>query len=415
MGRAMPGSLLSDQQWLQAVERSQPRLAALLRRSPEEQKRAGYFHTLQEILQQPATWVDTAERLMAASGELADLLPSVQCVVLTGSGSSEYVGDCVYAALQQELGVVSEVIGGGALLAHGADILPPLRPALVVSLGRSGDSPESVAAVSRLLQTDSKVQHLVLTCNREGGLAREFRDHPNVHVVTLDDATHDRSLVMTSSFTNLALAARSLGMVNQPARYRATCRALGEIASRLLRDYLPSMAGVVSRKFGRVVFLGSGPRLGAAREASLKILEMTAGAVPTLCETYLSFRHGPMSFVQDDTAIVCFLSCDTTLRSYECDLLRELDQKGLGKLKVIVGERIPEDVIRKGDLAIECAGLCRLDDNDTPVVHVVVGQVLAFFRCLEEGLHPDAPSNDGVINRVVPGFRLHFVAGSDGN
>lgn len=411
----MPGSLLSDQRWLQAVAQSQPRVAELLLRSPEEQKKAGYFHTLHEILQQPTTWADTAERLVGASGELARLLASVQCVVLTGSGSSEYVGDCVRAPLQQELGVVVEVIGGGVLLAHGTDALPPLRPALVVSLGRSGDSPESVAAVSWLLQTDPKIEHLVLTCNREGGLARELSSHPNVHVVTLNDATNDRSLVMTSSFTNLALAARSLGMPNQTERYRTICRSLGEITDRLLRDYLATIAEVASRGFGRVVFLGSGRRMGAAREAALKILEMTAGAVPTICETYLSFRHGPMSFVQDDTLIVSFLSCDPTLRSYECDLLRELDQKSLGKRKVIVGEDIPKDVIRENDVAIECPGLCRLNDNDTPVIHVVVGQVLAFFRCLEEGLHPDAPSKDGVINRVVPGFRLHFTAGSDGN
>jgi tagatose-6-phosphate ketose/aldose isomerase len=411
----MPGSLLSDQRWLQSVARSQPRLAELLGRSPEEQKQAGYFHTLHEILQQPTTWTATAERLIAASGELLRLLASVQCVVLTGSGSSEYVGDCVCAPLQQELGVVVEVIGGGTLLAHGKDMLPPLRPAIVVSLGRSGDSPESVAAVSGLLQTDPKIQHLVLTCNREGGLAREFSNHPNAHVVTLDDATNDRSLVMTSSFTNLALAARSLGMLKYTERYRRTCRGLSEIADRLLRDYLAPIAEVATRGFGRVVFLGSGPRLGAAREAALKILEMTSGAVPTICETYLSFRHGPMSFVQDNTVIVSFLSCDRTLRSYECDLLRELDQKGLGKLKIVVGEDIPRDVIREGDLAVECVGLGKLNDDDTPVIHVVVGQMLAFFRCLEEGLHPDAPSKDGVINRVVPGFRLHFTAGSDGN
>src|SRR5512146_1332364 len=247
MGKAMPGSLLSDQRWLQAVARSQPRLAELLGRSPDEQKKAGYLHTLHEILQQPTTWIDTSERLTAASADLARLLESVRCVVLTGSGSSEYVGDCVCVPLQQELGVVVEVIGGGALLANGVEILPPLRPAVVVSLGRSGDSPESVAAVSRLLQTEPKIQHLVLTCNRQGGLAREFSNHANVHVVTLADATNDRSLVMTSSFTNLALGARSLGMLKQTEQYRATCRGLGEIADRLLRSYLPAMADVGSR------------------------------------------------------------------------------------------------------------------------------------------------------------------------
>jgi fructoselysine-6-P-deglycase FrlB-like protein len=39
------------------------------------------------------------------------------------------------------------------------------------------------------------------------------------------------------------------------------------------------------RTFPRVVFLGSGSRYGAAREAALKMLEMTAGRVTTMSET----------------------------------------------------------------------------------------------------------------------------------
>ncbi len=415
MGKLMPGSLLSDQRWLDTLVHAQPRVGGLLTRSPEEQRQSGYFHTLQEILQQPATWIDTAERLGAATADLSYLLTSARCLVLTGSGSSEYVGDCVSVPLQQELGILVEVIGGGAMLAEGSNVFPPLRPGVVLSVGRSGDSPESVGVISRLLESDPDIRHLVITCNREGGLAREFRDNPDVRVITLDEATNDRSLVMTSSFTNLALAARALGMLGEAERFRRMAQNLSKVADCILRTYLGKIAEVATYEFDRVVFLGSGSRLGAARESALKMLEMTAGAVATLCETYLSFRHGPMSFVHEDTLLVCFLSSDEILRAYECDLLRELDQKNLGKFKVIVGENIPEDVIRDGDVRVECPGLSAIGDNNSAVVHVVVGQLLAFFRCLEEGLHPDTPSKDGVINRVVPGFRLHFAAGTDGN
>jgi len=38
---------------------------------------------------------------------------------------------------------------------------------------------------------------------------------------------------------------------------------------------------------------------------------------------------------------------------------------------------------------------------------VILGQLLAFFRCRREGLQPDSPSSDGVINRVVQEFKLH--------
>ena len=42
-----------------------------------------------------------------------------------------------------------------------------------------------------------------------------------MHVLVLDPRTNDRSLVMTSSFTNLALAARSLGLLTQPIFFMA--------------------------------------------------------------------------------------------------------------------------------------------------------------------------------------------------
>jgi tagatose-6-phosphate ketose/aldose isomerase len=54
--------------------------------------------------------------------------------------------------------------------------------------------------------------------------------------------------------------------------------------------------------------------------------------------------------------------------------------------------------------------LKQVGDNDAPIIHVIVGQLLAFFRCLKEGLRPDSPSEDGVINRVVRSFKLHVSA-----
>jgi len=41
------------------------------------------------------------------------------------------------------------------------------------------------------------------------------------------------------------------------------------------------------------------------------------------------------------------------------------------------------------------------------VLDVMVGQLLALFRCLQEGLRPDSPSEAGVIRRVVQSFTLH--------
>jgi tagatose-6-phosphate ketose/aldose isomerase len=410
----MLATLLADQSWLEQLAISQPRAAQILSRSPEQQHSAGYFHTLREICQQPATWVKTAEQMASSSAELLEWVRGIKTLVFTGSGSSEFAGDCVLPAVKRELKITCEVIGGGTLLTYGTGALPPGRPALVVSIARSGDSPESVGAVSRLMEQRGNIRHLVLTCNREGRLADVYREDDGVHVITLDDATNDRSLVMTSSFTNLVLAARALGMTDSPAEYKSTCNHLSSIAGGMIRTHIGSLATVAAAGFRRAVYLGSGCRLGAARESALKMLEMTAGSVATLCDSYLGFRHGPMSFTHQDTLVVCFLSSDPLLRAYESDLLQELNDKELGLMKVIIGENVPRELACRNDLVIDCPGLGAVGDHNSAVIHVVAGQLLAFFRCLEEGLRPDTPSEDGVINRVVQSFKLHVPENGDG-
>jgi tagatose-6-phosphate ketose/aldose isomerase len=407
-GVGMSTVSLPESEWLRALAQRQPKVAELLGQSPEEQQRLGYFCTLREILQQPSTWMQTCELMQRWSSALRASTKGIQSLVLTGSGSSEYAGDCVRLPLQNELGVVTQALGSGAILAHGSKSLPPGRPGLMISLARSGDSPESVGALTSILKTEPEIHHLVLTCNSAGRLATAFSGDVRVTVIALDRATNDQSLVMTSSFTNLVTAARFLGLLNRTYRYKEISEKASRIAEQTIEQYFETIAEVAKTPFKRAVFLGSGPSFGAAREAGLKMLEMTAGGVTTLCETYLGLRHGPMSYIHDDSLIVAFLSSDPIKRAYESDLLRELNHKRLGLLKVIVGEDIPSSLVRSRDVTLESAGLTQLGDESAPIIHVVVGQLLAFFRCLCEGLRPDSPSENGVISRVVQSFPLHI-------
>ncbi len=404
----MSPTSLVEPEWLRILSERQPIAAELLARSTEEQRRLGYFHTLREICQQPATWLRTCALMQGKAASLQSALAGIASLILTGSGSSEYAGDCVRLPLQSELGVLTQAIAGGALLAHGRRALPPQRPGLMVSIARSGDSPESAGTLALMLRTEPEIRHLVLTCNEAGSLARTYQNHRQAVVITLHEETNDEGLVMTSSFTNLVLAARFLGLTAQPDVYGSICEGLSQISSRLLQEHLGTLARIGKEPFKRALFLGSGSRHAAARESALKMLEMTAGRVATMSETHLGVRHGPMSYVHEDTLVVCFLSSDPTLRLYESDLLREFDQKELGLLKVIVGEDVPSDLVREGDVVIECEGSRRLGDENLPVIDVIVGQLLAFFRCMEEGLRPDSPSEDGVISRVVQTFALHL-------
>jgi len=396
-----------DSSWLHEITEAQMATANLLKEKPEEQERLGYFHTLREICSQPASWLVTGDQLAGANTLLTKCVADVSSIILTGSGSSLYAGECARLGLQKELSVTVTAAGGDSLLLHGLAAFPASRPCLVVSLARSGDSPESCGAVSFLKESDPALRHLVLTCNPRGRLATLYRDDPSVQVIALDERTNDRSLVMTNSFTNLVLAARSLGKVYDVDSFRVLYQTLSRIAQKLITTHFGTLADVANRNFNRSLFLGSGARYGAARESSLKMLELTSGRVPAICETYLGLRHGPLSYVDQDTLVVCFLSSNPTLRAYELDLIQELESKKLGLLKLIVGDHMPAQLAKPDNVLIDCPELAEVGDDNAPMIDVVCGQLLAFFRCLKEGLRPDSPSQNGAINRVVQPFQIH--------
>jgi tagatose-6-phosphate ketose/aldose isomerase len=211
--------------------------------------------------------------------------------------------------------------------------------------------------------------------------------------VVLDDRTADRSLVMTSSFTNMVLAGRLLASTRDAAGYRARVSTLARQAADLLLRQADALARIARSEYRTAVYLGSGNRYGAAREAALKMLEMTDGEVPTFAESFLGLRHGPMCALRETSLLVGFLSAREPHRSYERDLLNELEDKDVLPRTLLVG---PE-----GDVDFDPG------DDDAPLLDVVVGQLLGLFRSLALGLRPDAPSAKGVISRVVRPFEIH--------
>ena len=399
-----PNSSTNLELWLETLA-AVPELGRLLAPPPQDREAAGYGHTVVEICQQPLLWTDTSHRVNHASQQLMDLLKGAAWLGIVGSGSSQYAGECVNPVLQGEIGIPVFCAGGGWLLLEGLRGLPPTRPGVLVSLARSGDSPESAGVLDLYLDTAPQVRHLIITCNAGGQLATRYRDDPRVLLLVLDDRTNDRSLVMTSSFTNMALAALSLAWLDRIGSLELTVGRLADSCRQLLRQHTSRIAAAARGPFRRVVYLGSGCRFGAARESALKMLEMNDGVIPTLAETYLGLRHGPMCMIDRETLVVCFLSSDPLTRSYEEDLIAELQRKQLGAGCLIVGEAVPPTLLDKRDVALEIPGMAALGDDNVGILDVVVGQLLAFFRCLAGGRRPDMPSS-GVISRVVNEFKV---------
>ena len=397
--------------WLEELEKGSGHFAELLRTAGQESGK-GFRHTLREICQQPVTWSQTAHTLAPMHDAIADFIAPCRRIVLTGSGSSQYAGACAALGLARRLERTVEVVGGGELLLKGRASLTG-EPALVISLARSGQSPESVAVVNGLLRAEPTTRHLVITCNSQGRLAKEFAGDNRVRAVILDAQVNDSSLVMTSSFTNLALSAGFPGWLERTDRFIQMTGRLDAAGRQLLIRWPDKLRSWIAGDVDRVVFLGSGSHFAACEEAALKLLEMTAGEVSTMAQTYLGLRHGPISYINERTLIVCFLSSNELVRNYERDLIQELNTKGLGVRKLFAGVGDPGSGLRREqDLAIPYDLPADSEDDDLAILNVVVAQILGFYRCLEEGLQPDQPSASGVISRVVGEFPIHQAAGA---
>ncbi len=270
------------------------------------------------------------------------------------------------------------------------------RVDVVISLARSGDSPESAAVVERIRTLRPEIFQLGIVCNEDGALSHSGLDG----LIALDPRTNDQSLVMTSSFSNLVLAGLVLA---QPDAISAIVDECSRRTTILLPEIDQACVRAATHISDRVVLLSSSPLLGWAREAGLKLLEMTVGHFPVITETFLGLRHGPMSFVKSDTLVLCLLSSDPVRQLYERDLIQELRSKKIG---YVVGIADPVESRGLFDDVIPAIAPHANDALRTPY-EIVGPQLLGYHLSLRVGLNPDNPSPDGLINRVVTGVRIH--------
>jgi tagatose-6-phosphate ketose/aldose isomerase len=370
---------------------------------------AGGAHwTAREIAQQPQLWHEITRRIAsdrALADFLAPLLADPQLrVVLTGAGTSSFIGACLAPALAAGGPLRAEAIASTDIVAAPASFLTAGVPTIVVHFARSGNSPESVAALELAEGHVERCAHLVVTCNPEGALYRSAGAMRRSHAVLMPEECNDQSFAMTSSFTGMLLAAATALRV-LPADDGARAARLARLGMQVLRSCGTLVAALTDPTFERVVYLGSNVLEGLAREAALKMLELTDGRVLTLANSPLGFRHGPKTSLSGATLVVVFLSNDDYTRRYDLDLLAELRREAVaGRVVAIAGRA---DVPQHDDTVVLTAGEAMPTDLELCLPYAVFAQWLALRRSLSLGLSPDRPNAAGTVNRVVRGVSIY--------
>ena len=368
-------------------------------------QRLGGADTAAEIAQQPLLWEalahdlsEHAPRLQAFLGERLD--DPRQRVLFTGAGSSGFIAEMVADTLNAQWPAEIRAVHTTSLLTHPALYLQRDRPTLLVSFGRSGSSPESVAAVERVRADVDDARFLDITCNADGELARRGAGRADTFTLLMPPASCDRAFAMTSSLSCMLLAA--LASFDR-APWNARIQRLAQVAALArqgIADWDAAVATLAQQPFSRVIYLGSGPHEALAREAALKVLELTAGRVLALANTPLGFRHGPKSTLNGETLVVVFRSVQPLARRYEQDLLEELRADGVAGKVLSIGPQLDAG----DDYTLPVPAL---PDSWLAPLWLPFAQLYALQRSAALGLTPDNPFPDGTVNRVVKGVTIH--------
>lgn len=365
--------------------------------------------TEEEIRQQPASWIRSLNNIdkirSAIDRFLAPLLRKDDLrIILTGAGTSAFIGEIIAPWLASHTGKNISAVPTTDLVTNPMDYLNPAHPLLLVSFARSGNSPESVAAVELANQCVPECYHLPITCNEAGSLYQNAVESDNAFALLMPAETHDRGFAMTSSITTMMASCLAVF-----APEKINSRTFRDVADRC-QTILTSLGDFSHGVFGhapwkRIVYLGSGGLQGAARESSLKVLELTAGKLAAFYDSPTGFRHGPKSLVDNETLIVVYISSHPYTRLYDLDLLAELrrDQQAM---RVVAIAAESNSIIEAGP-HILLPPARHFTDIELAFCFLLYAQVFALTQSINVGNTPDNPSASGTVNRVVQGVVIH--------
>ena len=372
----------------------------LLDESKLEEKDFKYTYT--EILNQADTWLEVYNLYEKRKNDIENFLKKVgkDCkVIFTGAGTSEYVGNIALDYLKTHGEFEFESIATTDLVSAPYLHFEKNQKTLLVSFARSGNSPESLAAVKLGKQIVDDFYNLPITCAKEGKLAQALKDDENSYVFLEPEITNDKGFAMTNSFSSMLLATLLI-FDTKTKNKKEIVEKISKLGKEIYNN-LEEIENLVNFDFNRVVYLGSGPLGKLTKEARLKILELTAGEVATIWESSMGFRHGPKSFVDENTLVISFVSSNPYTRLYDLDILDEIANDKIAKKIIgISNSKLDRDY----ELIFEEDGL---DDVYLCPAYIIIGQIIALVTSLRVGNTPDNPSRTHTVNRVVKGVTIH--------
>ncbi|TCP22332.1 glucosamine--fructose-6-phosphate aminotransferase (isomerizing) [Scopulibacillus darangshiensis] len=293
-----------------------------------------------------------------------------------GCGTSFYLAASAARYFQAVTGEFAVALPASEIFLDTDSVLSGNKKYQVMAISRSGTTSEIIAAL-KFLQGRPNVETLSITCHGESEIAKLSDQSIALNHI------NEKSVVMTQSFSNMLYALQIFAAKKAAsAKDLDELKAVPKLTGSLLDNWEKTKEVADQLSYQRFVFLGSGYYNGIAKEATLKLKEMTQ----TECESYsnLEFRHGPISIVDASTVVVLLSKPET--EALDQDLVRDIQKVG-GKVLTIgpVSETFTSDYT----IQLEAS----LANRNRLVLYIPHLQLLAYHRAIKLGYNPDQPRN----------------------
>lgn len=374
------------------------------------------LHTAIEINQQPEMWKRVAEQLLENKENVNSFMDEVLAVkdlkvVFTGAGSSAFVGEVMQYILGEECGIEAKTLHTTDIISSPDAILFD-KPTLLVSYARSGESPESVAAVQFARKRIKNLYNLIFVCDGTSSLAKLGRELEKTMVVALPKETCDQGFAMTSSVSSMALATWMVFHYKELNKYTDIVTNLANEVETKLNEFALKAEVFAENSYRRLVWLGSGALQGLARESAVKSMELSDGYTHASYDGSAAFRHGPKTVINDETVTVHFITNRPYTKKYDVDLNNEINSEKGKNMTVTVGEEGIKELINNSDYYVEYPKKTICPENsqmDAYIYGLLFAQMLSMFKSIQLGYTTDNPCPKGDVNRVVKGIIIYNI------
>lgn len=371
--------------------------------------KADEYFTLNEITSQPDLWEKIFIQILEDKIRIRDYLqkvqPEVKKIILTGAGSSAFIGISLHGSFCRWLNIHTDAVPTTDLVSHPGDYFFKNEKIILVSFSRSGNSPESCAAINLADKFCGKCFHIIITCDPEGKVAK-YQTKTESLVIILPSEANDKGLAMTGSYSGMLLTGLLLARINNIEELSGQIHHLSKYGKRIIKVYGSKLKGIARLNFERAIFLGSGPFYGTATESHLKLQELTDGTIICKKDSYLGFRHGPKAVTNENTIMIFIFSNIDYVNQYERDLIHSMQNGKKPMLTIGISEKKLPGL--KFDVEIVFSGSGKIIDEELlPVCSVIPAQLLGFYKSIDLGLDPDDPSVSRAISRVVENVTIY--------